>query len=146
MNEKEPCYLFAYGTLRKEFESPVNKKIARFIEWIGVGEISGKLYDMGHYPAAIPAEENERSVISGAVMKINLPAIVLKILDDFEGCIPGNETESEYCRKNERVVLNDGTVLYAWVYWYLLEVSDSKRITEKDYLNYLKKIPGKTGL
>jgi gamma-glutamylcyclotransferase (GGCT)/AIG2-like uncharacterized protein YtfP len=87
MNQEEPCYLFAYGTLRKEFEWPVNKKIARFIEWIGDGEISGKLYDMGDYPAAIPDKENERNVISGAIMKINQPAIVLKMLDDYEGCI-----------------------------------------------------------
>jgi gamma-glutamylcyclotransferase (GGCT)/AIG2-like uncharacterized protein YtfP len=141
MKDEKPCYLFAYGTLRKEFELPLNEKIARFIEWIGDGEIKGKLYDMGEYPAAIPVSENERSVIKGAVMKINQPEKVMKLVDDYEGCNPENEAQSVYCRKKESIILKDGNIVDAWVYWYLLPVDDKRRIRHKDYLNYLKKIP-----
>jgi gamma-glutamylcyclotransferase (GGCT)/AIG2-like uncharacterized protein YtfP len=140
MKGSQPYYLFVYGTLRKGFDLPLQKRISRDIEWLGPSEIRGKLYDIGKYPAALPAGKNEKSVIRGEVIKINDPAKVMKLLDRYEGYDPKKLRNSEYYREKESLVLQDGKKVEAWVYWYNFPVDGKKRIRHKDYLNYLKKM------
>ena len=132
-------YLFVYGTLRKGFDLPLKKKISQNIEWMGGSEIKGKLYDIGKYPGALPLEKNEKSVIRGEVIRINNPVKVMKVLDNYEGYDPKKLKDSEYYREREKVVLENGKKVDAWVYWYNFPVEGKKRIRHKDYLNYLKK-------
>ena len=139
MKEEKPDYLFVYGTLRKGFELPVQKRISSDIEWLGTSEIRGKLYDIGDYPAALPAAKNEKSVIKGEVIKINDPEKVMRVIDRYEGYNPKKLARSEYYREKEKMVLEDGKKIEAWVYWYNFPVEGKKRIRHKDYLNYLKK-------
>ena len=139
MKNEKPYYLFVYGTLRKGFNLPVEKKILRDIERIGLSEIKGKMYDVGKYPAALPVKKNEKSVIKGEVIKINDPGKVLKVLDRYEGYNPKNLESSEYYRDKQKLVLPNGKKIEAWVYWYNFPVEGKKRIRHKDYLDYLKK-------
>ena len=139
MKDSNAYYLFVYGTLRKGFDLPLQKRISRDIEWVGPSEIRGKLYDIGKYPAALPVEKNEKSVIKGEVIKINDPVKVMKLLDKYEGYDPKKLKSSEYYREKEKLVLKDGKKVEAWVYWYNYPVEGKKRIRHKDYLNYLKK-------
>jgi len=139
MNKEKPDYLFVYGTLRKGFEIPVQKRISGDIEWLGLSEIRGKMYDIGDYPAALPLQRHEKSVIRGEVIKIKHPAKVMKLLDRYEGYDPKKLERSEYYRDKQKLVLENGQKIEAWVYWYNFPVDGKKRIRHKDYLNYLKK-------
>jgi len=139
MKGEKAYYLFVYGTLRKGFDLPLQKKIKGDIEWLGPSVIRGKLYDMGKYPAALPLEKNEKSKIKGEVIKINHPEKVLKLLDRYEGYDPKKIKNSEYYRQKEKLVLENGKRVDAWVYWYNQPVEGKKRIRHYDYLNYLKK-------
>jgi gamma-glutamylcyclotransferase (GGCT)/AIG2-like uncharacterized protein YtfP len=68
----------------------------------------------------------------------------MKVLTGM-GYDPRQLKNSEYYREKERLVLDDGRKVEAWVYWYNFPVEGKKRIRHKDYLNYLKKISAKAG-
>lgn len=127
MSTQQPSYLFVYGTLRTSIEIPVKEQIQGHVELIGEAEIKGNLYDMGGYPAAVPAEDG---VIKGEVLKITDPEKVFGALDTYEGY--------NYQRRQQEVTLPGGEKINAWVYWYVQSVEGKPRIEEKDYLEYLK--------
>ena len=131
-------YLFVYGTLRNGVSLPINQQIAKDIEWVGASQIKGRLYDIGEYPGALPAEKSN-SLIKGEILRIKKPRKVLKLLDEYEGYNSKNVKTSEYYRKKEIVELEDGNKVQAWVYWYNFPVENKPRIRNRDYLNYLKK-------
>ena len=136
---KTSCYLFVYGTLRKSFDSPIQEKIAPDVEWIGDAVIGGKLFDIGTYPGAVPLDEGENEHIKGELIRINDVERVMGILDEYEGFDLRNVNSSEYIRKQESVVLENRKLFLAWIYWYNWSVEGKSRITNNDYLNYLKK-------
>jgi gamma-glutamylcyclotransferase (GGCT)/AIG2-like uncharacterized protein YtfP len=127
MSTQQPSYLFVYGTLRTSIEIPVKEQIRGHVELIGEAEIKGKLYDMGGYPAAVPAGDG---VIKGEVLKITDAEKVFGALDTYEGY--------NYQRRQQEVTLPDGEKISAWVYWYVQSVEGKPTIEEKDYLEYLK--------
>jgi len=128
--ETTPSYLFVYGTLRSNFDIQAKKDISDCLELIGNAEISGKLYDMGGYPAALPVGDDEKSHIRGEVFKINDSEKVFAALDVYEG--------SCYKRQQVNVHLPDGQNVDAWIYWYIASVDGKPRIKYKDYVEYLK--------
>ncbi|MEO5997375.1 MAG: gamma-glutamylcyclotransferase family protein [Chitinophagaceae bacterium] len=132
----ETCYLFAYGTLRKGFSSPIYKSIVEEIEWMGFSRVKGKLFDIGEYPGAIRSESE--NYIVGEIIKIKTSVKVLEILDDYECCYTSTEKRSEYERKKEWFVLKNGIRVEAWIYWYNLPVNNKQQIPGNDYLNYLQ--------
>jgi gamma-glutamylcyclotransferase (GGCT)/AIG2-like uncharacterized protein YtfP len=132
-------YLFVYGTLRKGIDNPVKQEIMNDVEWLGESEIRGNIYDIGKYPGAVPAKNNEGGVIKGEILKIKDPEKVLKILDRYEGYNPEELIESEYYRSQEKVKLPDGRDVNAWIYWYNFSVNEKTRIEQNDYLEHLKK-------
>ena len=130
----QPAYLFVYGTLRSKIDIPVKQEIAKHWQLIGASEVKGKLYDMGDYPAAVPADSGDNSTIEGEVYLINEPTPVFAVLDKYEG--------EAYTRKLEPVKLPDGREVQAWVYWYTNPVTGKTRITDNDYLKYREKKGG----
>ena len=138
MNTDEPNYLFVYGTLRKAVNNPVKEQIIDDVEWIGEAAIEGILYDIGNYPGAIPATNNEKGIIKGEIIKIRHPEKILKILDNYEGFDPEQSDKSEYCRKQIIAQLANGEEVKAWVYFYNFSVNGKTRIPHTDYLEYLK--------
>jgi gamma-glutamylcyclotransferase (GGCT)/AIG2-like uncharacterized protein YtfP len=119
--------------------NPVKYKIIDDVEWIGESEIQGRLYDIGKYPGALPANNKRGGSIKGEILKIKHPERILKILDQYEGFNPNELNKSEYYRAQEKINLPDGSEIKAWVYWYNFPVEGKKRIRHKDYLDYLKK-------
>jgi gamma-glutamylcyclotransferase (GGCT)/AIG2-like uncharacterized protein YtfP len=138
MSAEEPSYLFVYGTLRKGVNNQVKEEIINDVEWIGETEIPGRMYDIGRYPGAVPLTNNERGVIRGEIIKIMYPERVFKLLDHYEGYNPEELDRSEYYRAKEKINLEDGQEIDAWVYWYNFSVDGKKRIESSDYLDYLK--------
>ncbi len=129
-------YLFVYGTLRKGVDIPINKKIGKDLEWIGVGKLKGSLYDIGSYPGAV--NDSSASVIKGDVFKLLNPEKTLAILDKYERFYPDNLTKSDYIRKDETIELESDEQVVAGIYWYNQSVKGKVWIEKGDYLEYLK--------
>ena len=138
-NNLQPNYLFVYGTLRKGFGLPILKKIESDIQYLGNSEINGELYDIGKYPAALPAKKSSSKIL-GEVFVILRPRKVFKLLDSYEGFDRKDKKHSEYYQKKELLVLDSGEKIYSLVYWYNLPIIDKNRITQSDYLIYLSKM------
>jgi gamma-glutamylcyclotransferase (GGCT)/AIG2-like uncharacterized protein YtfP len=134
----EETYLFVYGTLRKGFSLVIPEKIADDIEWVGLSQVCGELYDIGNYPGAVP-DVTETWLISGEIIRIKSPVKVFEYLDNYEGYDDEKPESSEYFRKKEWFKMEDDTNIEAWIYWYNFDVSDKERIRENDYITYLQK-------
>ena len=122
-------YLFAYGTLRKNYNLKLKDKVADELTYIGQAKVAATLFDIGKYPGAI-RETNNKNEIIGDVFVLNDAIKVFKILDEYEG--------NEFLRKKSVVKLRSGKSINAWIYWYNQSPSGKQRIPYKDYLNYLR--------
>lgn len=129
-------YLFAYGTLRKDYDLPVKTRIGNELQYIGKAKLGACLYDLGHYPGAVKTGRGEEVI--GDVFLLRDPEKVLRVLDKYEGIDDRRPGDGEFVRKKSRVTCRSGKNLTAWVYWYNREPGDRPRIRYKDYLNYLK--------
>jgi gamma-glutamylcyclotransferase (GGCT)/AIG2-like uncharacterized protein YtfP len=130
--------LFVYGSLRSGFHNPVYEYISRFFTFVGEAKVKGKLFDLGEYPAAIPADEDV-FIIGELYIAKNQQEFSWAIgqLDDYEGLDVEEGETPLYERKVTEVHIND-KVTQAWVYWYNGDVSGKPVITSGDMLEYLK--------
>jgi len=126
--------VFFYGTLMTPFRAAGRLPAACRIEYAGRGAIKAALFDLGLYPAAVPAEDSQ---VTGEVCRMTSPPHVLRVLDDFEGFRPADPETSLYRRALTAVVLEDNTERYAWVYFYNAPLGRAPRIVSGDYLAYL---------
>jgi gamma-glutamylcyclotransferase (GGCT)/AIG2-like uncharacterized protein YtfP len=95
------------------------------------------LFDLGIYPAAVPAgSENAR--VRGEVYEMTDAPAVLAVLDEIEGYRPADPDASLYTRLVTPVTLDDGNVVDAWAYFYNAPLGRAERIASGDYLEYLK--------
>jgi gamma-glutamylcyclotransferase (GGCT)/AIG2-like uncharacterized protein YtfP len=129
-------YLFVYGTLRKNYNLRLKNRVKNDLEYVGKAKIGASLYDLGRYPGAVKDKEGHE--IIGDVFLLSDPDRVFKILDEYEGYQEDETEDSEFIRKRNRVKLNSGKNVNAWVYWYNLNPGNKVKIKHKDYLNYLK--------
>ena len=130
--------LFVYGALRKGFEHPVFTYIANYFHFVGPGKIKGRLYDLGEYPAAIPADDDH--YIFGELYTIRHKdefCYAIGQLDDYEGINPGDDATSLYRRELTEVYTDNGLVT-AWVYWYNGSVDGYPPIASGDVLAYMQ--------
>src|SRR5438309_8776532 len=83
----QPKYLFVYGTLMNGMEASdlLLKQGARLL---GRAAIPGRLYDLGEYPAARPAE-NAGETILGELYELKRPEKITQI-DEYEDYQPGD--------------------------------------------------------
>ena len=131
--------VFVYGSLRSGFRSPVYEYISRFFTFLGEGKVRGKLFDMGNYPAGIPADDDQ--FIIGELYRANQEnefAWAIAQLDDYEGVNVERDEVQLYRRELADVYIND-QVTQAWIYWYNGDVSGGPLITSGDLLEYLSK-------
>jgi gamma-glutamylcyclotransferase (GGCT)/AIG2-like uncharacterized protein YtfP len=137
-------YLFVYGTLRKDYDLKLKDKVSDDLQYVGQGKVGAVMYDIGQYPGAVKRKviktksQTVREII-GDVFLINNPRKVFGVLDKYEGYSEKNIKSSEFVRKRNRVKLNSGKNINAWIYWYNYDPSDKPKIGNKDYLNYAKK-------
>ena len=95
--------VFFYGTLRTGFNRTTRAGVDAFLKFAGRGWINGKLFDLGIYPAAVPATDAR---VWGEVFEITDPPTVLAALDRIEGHRPAEPERSLYNRV--RVVRHAG--------------------------------------
>jgi gamma-glutamylcyclotransferase (GGCT)/AIG2-like uncharacterized protein YtfP len=127
--------VFFYGTLMSGFERQGRARLDPMLEVVGRGWISGALFDLGIYPAAIPAAEGR---VWGEVHRMTDTAAVLAALDEIEGYRPDEPDQSLYTRVAAPVNFEDGRVAEAWAYFYNAPLGGAQRIDSGDYLEHLK--------
>ena len=128
-------FVFFYGTLMAGFARRRRAGIDPKLTYVGRGAIQADLFDLGIYPAAVPAPEGQ---VWGEVYTMNEPEPVLAALDDIEGYRPDNPDSSLYSRQQTPVRLPDGSVEQAWVYFYNAPLGQAERIASGDYLEHVK--------
>jgi gamma-glutamylcyclotransferase (GGCT)/AIG2-like uncharacterized protein YtfP len=103
--------------------------------YVGRGWIRAALFDLGIYPAAVPAPDGR---VWGELYAMREAPAVLAALDEIEGFRQGEPDTSLYTRVETPVTLEDGRVEQAWVYFYNAPLGRAPRIASGDYLDYLR--------
>ena len=130
--------VFFYGTLMSGFERPGRARIDPKLTPVGRGWINATLFDLGIYPAAIPASDER---VLGEVHRMSDVEAVLAALDETEGYRPAQPDASLYTRVETPVTFDDGRVAQAWAYFYNAPLGGAQRIQSGDYLQHLKVKP-----
>ncbi|MBI3492615.1 MAG: gamma-glutamylcyclotransferase [Acidobacteria bacterium] len=124
-----------YGTLMSGFKRPGRSRIDAKLTPVGRGSIRATLFDLGIYPAAVPAADGQ---VWGEVHRMLESEAVLAALDEIEGFRPEQPDASLYTRIETPVTLSDGQTVRAWAYFYNAPLGRAPRIESGDYLEYLK--------
>jgi gamma-glutamylcyclotransferase (GGCT)/AIG2-like uncharacterized protein YtfP len=127
--------VFFYGTLMTPFNRPGRQRVSAKMAFAGRGRITAALYDLGIYPAAVPASDD--SIVWGELYELHDPPSVLAALDEIEGYRPAEPDRSLYTRALTNVTLEDGRVEPAWAYFYNAPLGRAQRILSGDYLEHL---------
>jgi gamma-glutamylcyclotransferase (GGCT)/AIG2-like uncharacterized protein YtfP len=127
--------VFFYGTLMAGFDRRRRAGIDSKLTYLGRGGIRAALFDLGIYPAAVPASEGH---VWGEVYEMTDAPTVLAALDDIEGYSADDPDRSLYVRQQTDVRLPDGRVAPAWVYFYNAPLGQAPRILSGDYLEHVK--------
>ncbi|MCC7179830.1 MAG: gamma-glutamylcyclotransferase [Acidobacteria bacterium] len=117
------------------FNRPGRQRVESRLIFAGRGRIRAALFDLGIYPAAVPADDD--SIVLGEVYTLSDPVPVLAALDELEGFRPNEPDRSLYQRVLTDVTLEDGRVQKAWVYFYNAPLGRAQRIESGDYLVHL---------
>ena len=125
--------VFFYGTLMTGFDRRRRLGLDDQLTYRGRGWIRAALFDLGLYPAAVPASDSQ---VRGEVFEVTDPAAVLAALDEVEGYDPSTPDTSLYVRRQVPVYLEDGSA-EAWAYFYNAPLGAAPRIQSGDYLSYL---------
>jgi gamma-glutamylcyclotransferase (GGCT)/AIG2-like uncharacterized protein YtfP len=129
--------LFVYGSLRSGFRHPAYEYISRFFNLVAIGKVRGRLFDMGNYPAGVPADED--FFITGELYRVKNEAEfswAIGQLDDYEGVKP-EPGEATLYRRELVEVLVEGETTSAWIYWYNGDTTGRPRIMSGDLLQHL---------
>lgn len=127
--------VFFYGTLMSGFDRRRRAGINDKLEYVGRGSIEAALFDLGLYPAAVPAADGR---VWGEVHRMREPAAMLAALDQIEGYRPDDTDHSLYTRAETDITLDDGRVVSGWVYFYNAPLGGGQRIASGDYLTHVK--------
>ena len=127
--------VFFYGTLMAGFDRRRRAGIDRKLTYVGRGAINAALFDLGLYPAAVPAPDRR---VWGEVYEAVEIDSVLAALDEIEGYAPGDPDRSLYLRQETEVTLPDGGRVAAWVYFYNAPLGQARPIPSGDYLEHIK--------
>lgn len=127
--------VFFYGTLMSGFKRPGRSRIDAHLSPQGRGWIHATLFDLGIYPAAIPAGDSR---VWGEVHRMTDIDAVLAELDAIEGYRPNQPDASLYTRVETDVTLDDGRAATAWAYFYNAPLGRAQRIESGDYLEHLR--------
>ena len=127
--------VFFYGTLMSGFMRPGRARLDSMLSGLGRGWIPAALFDLGIYPAAIPASDSR---VWGEVHRMLDPVAVLDVLDEIEGFRSTEPDASLYVRAETTVTLDEGRSLQTWTYFYNAPLGRAERIESGDYLEHLR--------
>ena len=117
------------------FNRNVRLQLDRHLSFLGHGTITAALFDLGIYPAAVPAPDSR---VTGEVYELTAPLTALRELDELEGYRPGDPETSLYTRTRTSVAMDDGSTVRAWAYFYNAPLGRAERIESGDYLEHLR--------
>jgi len=126
--------VFFYGTLMSGFKRPGRSRIDAQLSPVGRGWIPAALYDLGIYPAAVPATDAR---VLGEVHRMLDTDAVLSVLDEIQGFRPTEPDASLYTRVETTVTFVDGQTAVTWAYFYNAPLGGARRIESGDYLEHL---------
>lgn len=127
--------VFFYGTLRTGFNRTTRAGVDDFLKFAGHASISGKLFDLGIYPAAVPASDSR---VKGEVFEMVDAPKVLAALDRIEGYRSAEPDRSLYTRVQVQATMDDGRTENVWVYFYNAPLGRAPRIASGDYVEHLR--------
>ena len=107
--------LFVYGTLMSWSAHPMARRLRANARLLGPGSIRGRLYDLGSYPGAVDAEDR-RARVRGEIYMVAGAAVLLPMLDRYEGCAPESRQPHLYERVVRTAALDEGGELAVWTY------------------------------
>jgi len=113
--ELETDLLFVYGTLRRGF--PLHHHLKRLgAGFVVTGKVQAELFDLGKFPGARKSTKPGKTV-QGELYRLRRPESALKVLDKVEGFSPRNPEKSLFQRATTEVILPNGELRLAWIYW-----------------------------
>jgi gamma-glutamylcyclotransferase (GGCT)/AIG2-like uncharacterized protein YtfP len=127
--------VFFYGTLMSGFKREGRARLDALLQLQGRGWIRAALFDLGIYPAAIPAVDSK---VWGEVHRMRDAAAVLATLDEIEGYRPDEPDTSLYRRVEVDVTFENGRTATACTYFYNAPLGRAERIESGDYLQHLR--------
>lgn len=127
--------VFFYGTLMTGFKRAGRSRVDSKLTPVGRAWMAATLFDLGIYPAAIPASDSR---VWGEAHRMVDGDDVLAALDEIEGFRPGQPDASLYTRVETPITFEDGHVEPAWAYFYNAPLGQAQRIESGDYLEHLK--------
>jgi gamma-glutamylcyclotransferase (GGCT)/AIG2-like uncharacterized protein YtfP len=130
-----PDLAFFYGTLMTGFDRRRRLNLDAKMIFRGRGSIAAALFDLGLFPAAVPADDAR---VWGEVFELLDAPAVLAALDSIEGYQAGEPDQSLYVRQRVPVRLDNDTTAEAWAYFYNAPLGRAPRIESGDYLEYLR--------
>lgn len=128
---KADC-LFVYGTLMPGSGHPMALRLAADSVTVGAATIGGLLYDLGHYPGAVPSSDPEARV-HGVLLRLRDPQATLRWLDDYEGCGDDDAEPHAYQRVIAQARLESGQETDAWIYFYRWPLGDARHLGSGRY-------------
>lgn len=131
MNDK----VFFYGTLMAGFDRRGRVGIDTRMRFVGRGWIEAALYDLGLFPAAVPAPGDQ---VWGEVYEVDDDPTVMARLDEIEGYRSTEPDASLYTRVAVSVHLDSGSVDTVWTYFYNAPLGQAERIAGGNYLDHLR--------
>lgn len=128
-------YLFAYGSLLTNTgDRVIDRLIKHGCKAVGEAYLQGRLFDLGHYPGAVPSPRASDQV-KGQLFLLARPRQMLRVLDVYEGITA--DGAGEYTRQCVEITLAaDGRRHNAWVYFYRGRIAGKRPIPSGDYLAY----------
>jgi gamma-glutamylcyclotransferase (GGCT)/AIG2-like uncharacterized protein YtfP len=127
--------IFVYGTLMAGFDRRKRVGIDTRMTFLGRGSIAAALYDLGLFPAAVPAPDRR---VAGELYEVEDDPSVLAALDEIEGYRLNEPDASLYTRAQVAVTLENGAVETAWVYFYNAPLGRGELIESGNYLEHLR--------
>jgi gamma-glutamylcyclotransferase (GGCT)/AIG2-like uncharacterized protein YtfP len=111
--------LFAYGILMRGF--PLHRLLEEVTEYVGAGQVTARLVDLGPYPGAIPDAQGR---VRGEVYRVTRSG-AWAVLDSVEG--------PQYHRREVTVRMDGDREAAAHIYWYVGPLNRTVPVPGGDY-------------
>lgn len=126
-----PECVFVYGTLR--LHRLAHDLLRGRSAFVGFATVPGRLYDLGPFPGALPAENSDEQ-IHGEVHRLDAPDQAFRLLDEYEGCSGADPIPHAFRRDAVLASLESGDTIECAIYWFTGRPPEERRITSGDYL------------
>ncbi|MGD9869250.1 MAG: gamma-glutamylcyclotransferase [Hyphomicrobiales bacterium] len=128
-----PRHLFVYGSLLSGARHAMGARLRAAAALAGAAAMPGRLYDLGAYPGAVH-DSDARGIVVGELWALRRPGLLLRQLDLYEGCAPGQPEPHAFRREVAGVVLMGNRALPAWVYLWTGGPAGRRPVAGGDWL------------